>query len=72
MPTVKVRDNEPFEVALKRFKKIVDNSDVLKDLRKKEYYEKPSAKRKRRKAAAVKRWEKKSQENQLPNQNRKY
>jgi small subunit ribosomal protein S21 len=46
----------PFDVLLRRFKKEVDRSGVLQDLRKKEYYEKPTWKRKREKAEAVSRW----------------
>lgn len=55
MATVKARPNESIESLLKRFKKVVEKSGVLSDLRKKEYYEKPSTKRRKDKAAAVKR-----------------
>ncbi|WP_295681890.1 30S ribosomal protein S21 [uncultured Nevskia sp.] len=57
MPNVRVRDNEPFEVALRRFKRTCEKAGVLTDLRKKEFFEKPSQERKR--AAAVKRQAKK-------------
>lgn len=43
----------PFEVALRKFKKAVEAAGILQDIRKKEYYEKPTAKRKRKKAEAV-------------------
>jgi len=46
MPSVKIRDNEPFEIALRRFKA---------EVRSREFYEKPTSIRKREKAAAVKR-----------------
>lgn len=72
MPKVTSYSNEPFEKTLRRFKKAVDKSNILKDLHKKEFYEKPSSIRKRTKAAAVKRAQKILQEHQLPNQNRKY
>lgn len=72
MPKVTSYSNEPFEKTLRRFKKAVDKSDTMKDLRKKEFHEKPSSVRKRNKAAAVKRAQKIHSENQLPNQNRKY
>lgn len=50
--------NESFESLLRRFKKSVDKEDIIKDFRKNEFFEKPSSKRKRSKAAAVKRSEK--------------
>ncbi len=55
MPFVKVRDTEPFDVALRRFKRAVEKAGVLTEVRKREYYEKPTWARKRKKAAAVKR-----------------
>jgi small subunit ribosomal protein S21 len=55
MTMVKIRDNESFEGALKRFKKMVEKSGLLTELRKREFYEKPSVKRKRKAIAAVKR-----------------
>ncbi len=59
MPNVRVRDNEPFEVALRRFKRTCEKAGILTDLRKKEFFEKPSQERKRKRAAAVKRQAKK-------------
>ncbi|HEU0197152.1 MAG TPA: 30S ribosomal protein S21 [Nevskiaceae bacterium] len=61
MPTVRVRENEPFEVALRRFKRTCEKAGVLTDLRKREYFEKPSQLRKRKRAAAIKRQAKKVQ-----------
>ena len=61
MPSVRVRDNEPFEVAVRRFKRTCEKAGVLTDVRKKEHFEKPSMERKRKHAAAVKRQEKKVQ-----------
>lgn len=55
MPSVRVKENEPFEVALRRFKRTCEKAGVLADVRKKEFFEKPSQERKRKKAAAVKR-----------------
>ena len=48
MPGVKVREAEPFENALRRFKKQCEKAGVLSEIRKREYYEKPSVKRKRK------------------------
>ena len=64
MPSVKVRDNEPFDVALRRFKRSCEKAGILAEVRRKEFYEKPTAARKRKAAAAVKRHLKKlSREN---------
>jgi len=53
--------NEHFEALLRRFKKSVDKASVIKDVRKNEFHEKKSIKRKRAKAAAKKRHEKQVQ-----------
>ena len=55
MPGVKVREAEPFENALRRFKKQCEKAGVLSEIRKREYYEKPSVKRKRKAIAAKRR-----------------
>ena len=48
MPTVRVRDNENFELSLRRFKRLCEKAGILADLRKHEFYEKPTWKRKRK------------------------
>ena len=64
MPSVKVRENEPFDVALRRFKRGCEKAGVLAEVRRREFYEKPTSIRKRKAAAAVKRHMKKvSREN---------
>ena len=55
MPSVRSRENEPFEVALRRFKRSCEKAGVLAEVRRREFYEKPTSVRKRKKAAAVKR-----------------
>ncbi len=55
MPAVKVRDNEPFDVALRRFKRSCEKAGVLSEVRAREFFEKPTQERKRKKSAAVKR-----------------
>ena len=55
MPSVRVRENEPFEYALRRFKRSCEKAGVLSETRRREFYEKPTQERKRKKAAAVKR-----------------
>jgi len=61
MPAVKVKENEPFDVALRRFKRICEKAGVLSEVRRREHYEKPTTVRKRMAAAAVKRHLKKVQ-----------
>ncbi|MFT5320738.1 MAG: small subunit ribosomal protein S21 [Pseudohongiellaceae bacterium] len=55
MPIVKLKENEPFDVALRRFKRSCEKAGVLAEVRRREFYEKPTAVRKRKAAAAVKR-----------------
>ncbi len=59
MPSVKVRENEPFDIALRRFKRSCEKAGVLSEVRRREFYEKPTSVRKRKMAAAVKRHAKK-------------
>jgi small subunit ribosomal protein S21 len=60
MPVVKIREGESFESAIRRFKKQCEKAGILTEVRKREHYEKPSVKKKRKALAAVKRLEKKS------------
>jgi small subunit ribosomal protein S21 len=55
MPGVRVRENESFENALRRFKKQCEKTGIISEIRKREHYEKPSVKRKRKALAARKR-----------------
>lgn len=59
MPAVRVKENEPFEMALRRFKRACEKAGVLTETRRREFYEKPTSERKRKAAAAVKRHQKK-------------
>ena len=61
MPHVRVKANEPFDIALRRFKRSCEKAGVLSEVRRREFYEKPTAVRKRKAAAAVKRHIKKLQ-----------
>jgi small subunit ribosomal protein S21 len=54
MPVVQVREDESFENALRRFKRKVEKSGLLTELRKRQHFEKPSVKRKRKDAQARK------------------
>lgn len=55
MPSITVRNNESFDMALRRFKRTCEKSGVISEMRRHEYYEKPKWKRKRLAAQAVKR-----------------
>lgn len=55
MPTVRVKEGENPEYALRRFKRACEKAGILTELRRREFYEKPTALRKRKQAAAVKR-----------------
>jgi small subunit ribosomal protein S21 len=70
MPNVRVRENEPFEVALRRFKRSCEKAGVLTEIRRREFYEKPTAERKRKLAAAVKRHAKKVSRERLRRETR--
>ncbi|MCK0537406.1 30S ribosomal protein S21 [Alcanivorax quisquiliarum] len=65
MPQVRVKEGEPFDVALRRFKRSCEKAGVLAEVRRREYYEKPTQERKRKRAAAVKRHLKKVSREQL-------
>jgi len=64
--TVFVKDGEDISKALRRFKNKIEDGGKLKDLQKKEFYEKPTSVRKRKAGAARARWAKKLKEQQLP------
>lgn len=67
MPSVKLKENEPFDVALRRFKRSCEKAGILAEVRSREFYEKPTTVRKREAAAAVKRHAKK-----MSRENRKF
>ena len=66
MTTVRVKENEPFDVALRRFKRAIEKTGLLTELRSREFYEKPTSERKRKAAAAVKRHHKRIRNQMLP------
>ena len=55
MSEIKVRENESIDSALRRFKRQTSRDGVIKEVRKREHYEKPSVKRKKKSKAARKR-----------------
>ncbi|MBO4382528.1 MAG: 30S ribosomal protein S21 [Clostridia bacterium] len=55
MSEIKVRENESIDSALRRFKRQTSRDGVIKEVRKREHYEKPSVKKKKKSEAARKR-----------------
>jgi small subunit ribosomal protein S21 len=55
MSEIRIKDNESLDSALRRFKRSCAKSGVLQEVRKREHYEKPSVKRKKKSEAARKR-----------------
>lgn len=56
MPSVRVREDDHFESALRKFKRACEKAGIVAETRRREHFEKPTAERKRKKAAARKRW----------------
>lgn len=54
MPSIRVRESDSFENALKRFKKQCEKEGILSEVKKREHYEKPSVKKKKKAIAAQK------------------
>lgn len=54
MPSVRVRENDSFENALRKFKKQCEKEGILSEIKKREHYEKPSIKKKKKAIAARK------------------
>ena len=55
MPRVKIREGENFDIALRRFKKACERFGILSEIKKREFYEKPSVCRKKKAISARKR-----------------
>ena len=53
MILIQIKDNEPIERALKRFKKKIDRVKVLKEVKSRRYYTKPSVRRREEKLKAI-------------------
>jgi small subunit ribosomal protein S21 len=64
--SVTIKDYENINQALRRFKRKIDDNKLLDTLREKEFYEKPTTERKRKKGAAKSRWRKQLRDQQLP------
>ena len=55
MPSIIIKDTEHFDIGLRKFKRACEKAAIIPDIRKKEFYEKPTEMRKRKMAAAKKR-----------------
>ena len=55
MANIRVREGESFESAIRRFKRTCEKAGILSELRKREHYDKPSVRKKKKKIAARKR-----------------
>jgi small subunit ribosomal protein S21 len=62
VPVVYIREDESFEGAMRRFKRKCEKSGILTELKKRQYFEKPSVKRKRKDAQARKKMARKLSE----------
>ncbi len=65
MPGVILGENDNFDYALRKFKKQVEKSGILSELKKRQHYEKPSIQKKKKEAAAKKRLMKKMRKMQM-------
>jgi small subunit ribosomal protein S21 len=66
MTTITPKENEPLEVSIRRFRRAIEQTGLIKELRARASYEKPTTERKRKKAAAVSRLRKRLRAHQLP------
>jgi small subunit ribosomal protein S21 len=55
MPRIEVRKDEPIDKALRKFKTKVRREGIIEELKKREFYEKPSERRRKNLARAVRR-----------------
>ena len=55
MPSIIIKDTEHFDIGLRKFKRACEKAAIVPEIRAREFYEKPTEKRKRLMAAAVKR-----------------
>jgi len=65
MPSIKIRNNESFDVGLRKFKRECEKAGIIPEIRKREFYEKPTAIKKRKAAAAFKREARNQRNNRL-------
>jgi small subunit ribosomal protein S21 len=66
MTAIRLKENEPFEVAMRRFRRTIEKNGLITELRAREFYEKPTTERKRKRDAAIKRNHKRLRSQLLP------
>ena len=65
MPSIIIKDTEHFDIGLRKFKRACEKAAIVPEIRAREFYEKPTAVKKRKAAAAVKREAKNQRKNRL-------
>ena len=55
MPTVQIKENEPLDIAIRRFRRSCEKAGILTEIRGREFYEKPTTVRRRKTALSKKR-----------------
>ena len=65
MPCTRVKESEPFDVALRRFKRACEKAGIVAEARRREFYEKPTEARKRVRDACKRRYAKNSRKEQF-------
>ena len=65
MAKIEVRKDEPIDKALKKFKSKIRKEGILEEMKRREFYEKPSQRRRREKAQAVKREKRRQRESDM-------
>lgn len=68
MTKIEVGDNEPIEVAIRRFRRKCERDGINRELKKRSFYEKPSLKRKRKKETLMRKLQKRLRKQQARNQ----
>ncbi len=68
MPSIIIKDTEHFDIGLRKFKRACEKAAIVPEIRAREFYEKPTEKRKRLMAAAVKRSKKSNRRFSFPRQ----
>ncbi len=66
MPTTYIKNSESFEMAIRRFKRTILRTGLIAELRARQSYEKPTSRRKRKHAAAIKRHYKRLRRDLIP------
>ena len=66
MPSIKIKDTDYFDIGLRKFKRACEKAGIVPEIRKREFYEKPTSVRKRKAAAAVKRQAKRRKFGKMP------